>query len=326
MAGKTKFLLDAEKLKAARKKAALSLEDLSNIAYGEESKKNPNSKNPDERGFSESDIQKYEKGGAWIYADKLKRISDILDVDPKELIFFEPPFPFASSIEFNAWCYFVNNISEYSKLIQGAFLFHKYSNFVRSNCGAIWDELSSRSAASSVKPPKVKKHNVIYTATRKFRLRKKDFEDTKKVLIALVRKREEAIILSASNHHIAELFKRNLLKHQRLLQVMKEKVEQGEISYSLSEITELTTIFAVMVGVIEGAQRRAEEESFHDIYGDGDEAEYYYDIIDEFTYKEFYNSFPEEEPKKSCKDTEKDPLLTKENLSAILSSIPQRKE
>lgn len=296
MAGKKKFLVDAEKLKAARKKAALSVEDLSSIAYTEIAEENPNSENPDVLSFSASDIQKYEKGGALIYADKLKRLSNLLDVDPKELVFFDSPYLFTSSIEFKTWCYFVNDISKHSNQIQGRFLFQSYSDLVSSCCKPMWDALSSSSAASSDKPPKNAKHNAVYTATRKLRLRKKDFEETKEVLNALLRQREDAIILSLSNRHIAELFKRNIRKHQLLLQVLKENVEQGEIQYSLSEIAQLTEYFATMTTFLEEARLQAEKEKqeiFYDVYGYGDEAEYFQDVINGYEDGEFYNSLNE---------------------------------
>lgn len=288
MAEKKKYRVDAEKFKAARKRAALTVEKLSILASAEYTKIDPEA-----RGFSVSDIQKYEKGGAFIYADKLKILVSILAVRPEEIIFFDEPGRLTDTVPFKTWRYFVEDIVRNSARGYGLYLYGNYRAFISGCCGPSWSALSS---ASSIAPKSKEETptqlNAIYSATRKIGLKKKDFAETNEVLASLATGEDETILFFVKDHHIAEIFKRNILKHQNLLQVLKELTEQGEIQYSISEIKQLNEYFTTLLESIDRAKHHVEtekEEMFTDIYGYGDRAEYYRELHEELTYAELDN-------------------------------------
>lgn len=80
---KKKYRVNAVRLKAARKNAKLTVEKLSELAQRENEESGSK-----KAGFSVSDIQKYEKGGAYIYAEKLKILASLLNTCPEDIIFF----------------------------------------------------------------------------------------------------------------------------------------------------------------------------------------------------------------------------------------------
>lgn len=331
MTERKKYRVDAEKFKAARKRAALTVEELSKKAIEEmikavaETKANElwnreregrqftsldedisarrkiyervRSEIPSDetRGFSVSDIQKYEKGGAFIYADKLKILMPILNVRPEEIIFFDEPGRFTDTVQFKTWRYFVDDIFRNSSRGYGLYLYGNYRTFVDNCCKSSWDALSTASStASRTKEKTPAQQNTIYAATRKIGLKKKDFLETSEILAALAFGKDEAVFLSTKDHHIAEIFKRNISKHQSLLQVLKEQAGQGKIEYqySITEIKQLNDYFTTLTESIDRAKQHAEiekEELFRDMYGYGDQAEYYRELHEELTYAELDN-------------------------------------
>lgn len=277
MAEKRKYRVDAEKFKAARKRVALTVDELSNLAQIEYTKICP-----EVRGFSASDIQKYEKGGAFIYADKLKILTSILNVTPQEIIFWKEPGLFTDTIQFKTWKYFIEDMFRNPDRGYGIYIYGNYRAFVSVYCGPSWNALSV--ASSTATEPKEKaptQQNAIYSATRKIGLKKKDFMETNEVLASLATGKDETIFLIMKDHHIAEVFKRNVLKHRELLQCLIELMKQGEIQYSTSEIRKLNEYFTILIESIDRAKHHAEiekEEIFAEKYDYADKAEYYRDL------------------------------------------------
>lgn len=245
------------------------------------------------RGFSVSDIQKYEKGDAFIYADKLKILASKLNVRPEEIIFFDVSGPLTDTLQYKTWRNFLDDVFASRKdRYQGLCHYKNYMSFMFDCCGPSWDALSSASSTD----PKVankntpRRQNAIYSSTRKHGLKKRDFHFTREILIALVVKKDEAMLLVAKNRHIAEIFKRKLLKHQEIFEELKREIEIGKIKYRLSEIEQLNEYFTYLTNSLNYAEfcaRNEKQQELRDHHGDGDWAAFQEELRDQMMYAEF---------------------------------------
>lgn len=281
MSERKKYRIDGDKLKAARKRAALTVEELSEKANEAYSK-----------GFSISDIQKYEKGDTFIYADKLKIFASILNVRPEDIIFFDVPGPLTDTLQYKTWRNFIEDVfTSYIDRYHGLCLYKNYMSIVFDYCGQSWDALSAASSIDTKGENKKApgKHNAIYSSTRNNGLKKKDFLFTNNILIALVAKKDEAMLLVTENRHIAEMFRRKLSKHLEIIKVLKEEIATGKIEYRLPEIEQLSEYFTTLSKSLEYAEfcaRNEKQQELSDNYGNGDWAAYQEELQDQVMYSE----------------------------------------
>lgn len=274
-----KYQIDGDKLKEARKWASLSVEQLSekakclaNIAQ-------------EERGFSVSEIQKYEKGGAYIYADKLKILATILKIKPEHIIFYDTPEPLSETSQFRAWFGFVESASCYKNKYSALTLYNGYAEFVFSCCAPSWDALSKlNSTEKSQKENSNATHDAIYTYTRKLSLKKVDFHFTRDILQAINRSRNEAMLKVTVDRHIAEKFRRLIEKHQQLLDKIQEQVEIGAIQYNLTDLEQLKEYFSMLFHFLIYAEQRTAR--IVDEYSNGDWAAFQEELYDQIMYAE----------------------------------------
>ena len=91
------------------------------------------------------------------------------------------------------------------------------------------------------------------------------------------------------DRHVAEQFKRMVLKHQEVLHVIKGQIEAGEVQYSLSDLERLISYFEVLSKSLVYAEFCAlgeRAEQFLDGYDDSDQAAHHKDIYEQVMYSE----------------------------------------
>lgn len=163
-----KYQIDADKLRAARKQAALSVEELS-----EKARRLANLA-PEQNGFSVSGILHYEKGGANIDADKLKILASVLGIKPEGIIFFDTPELLSQTPQFRSWYGFVESTHYYKDKFLALALYKDYEDFVFSFCTPYWEALKEQNSTQRGQKKNFRlTHNTIYTYTRKFHLKKR---------------------------------------------------------------------------------------------------------------------------------------------------------
>lgn len=246
----------------------------------------------DKKGFSVSDIQKYEKGDAYIYADKLKILSSILGVRPESILFVDTMEPFSDTAQFKTWRCFVDDIFTYSGRHLGLISYNGYMAFVHSCCGPSWEALSN-AGSCSIKGQTTKnqrQQNAIYTCTRKNGLRKSDYNYTRETLVALTYTKDEAMQKIMEDHHIEAIFKREILKHQKVLKAIKRLVDLEETQYDISSLEKLNSYFDTISKCLKYAEFRVLNErkgELFESYGDSDEVAYHGEIYEQIIYSEF---------------------------------------
>lgn len=276
-----KYQIDGDRLRAARKQAALSVEALS-----EEARKLAEI-SPEERGFSVSEIQKYEKGGAYIYAEKLKILATILGVKPEGIIFFDTPEQLSQTPQFRAWYGFVESAYFYKDKSVTLVLYKEYMEFVFPCCEPSWDALSARNSTEGQAKDSPKTLNAVYTFTKKIGLKKADFLFTHELLIAINGSRNELMLKIIDDRHIAEKFRRIIEKHLQLLDKIGEQIELGAIQYEVADLERLKSCFSMLnhfLGYAELSAAKSIEE-----YGGGDWGAFRAEIYDQIMYAELEN-------------------------------------
>ena len=270
-----KYRVNAVQLKAARNNANLTVEELSELAQ----KENEESGNK-KAGFSVSDIQKYEKGGAYIYAEKLKILASLLNVCPKEIIFFDTPEPLTDTLEFKTWQYFSDHMASCTARSWGLHFYKCYKSFIFNCCNPSWDRLSGNNSTTVTKKENnsTESMTAVYACTRRASLRKIDFENTLEILRLLATNTEEAKLLVTQDRHIAELFEQTIKKHQKLLS--KEFKKLKDITLDAKYIEGLQVYFDKLLCTLKTSEWEAvgerREELGYDM--DSDQREYHEEI------------------------------------------------
>ncbi len=275
-----KYQIDADKLRAARKQAALTVEKLS-----EEARRLAELA-PEQDGFSVSEIQKYEKGGTYIYADKLKILASILNIKPEDIIFFDTPEPLSQTPQFRSWFGFVESTHYYKDKYLVLTLYNDYKDFVFSCCMPSWNALAKRNSTQRSQGESFNSTNsAIYTYTRKLGLKKADFLFTHEILCAINGPRNEAMLKVTVDRHIAEKFRRVIEKHQQLLDKIREQIELGAVQYKVSDLERLKACFSMLRHYLAYAELSAAKSIKN--YGDGDWGAFREEIDDQIKYAEF---------------------------------------
>ena len=271
-----KYQVDGDKLRAARKQAALSVEALSRKALVQLSE--------DGKGFSVSDIQKYEKGGAYIYADKLKILATILGVKPEGIVFFDTPEQCSQTPQFRAWYGFVESTHSYKDKYVTLVLYKKYMKFVFSYCQPSWDALSKRNSTEEKAKDPPKTLNAIYAFTKKIGLRKADFLFTHEILIAINGPRNELMLKIIDDRHISEKFRRVIEKHLQLLDKIGEQIKFGAVRYKVADLEQLKICFSMLNHYLSYAKLSAAKSI--EEYGGGDWGAFREEIYDQIMHAE----------------------------------------
>lgn len=272
---KKKYRVNAVRLKAARKNAKLTVEKLSELAQRENEESGSK-----KAGFSVSDIQKYEKGGAYIYAEKLKILASLLNTCPEDIIFFDTPEPLSDTLEFKTWQYFSDYMASCTARLWGVHFYKRYMSFIFNCCNPSWERLSGNNSTTVMKKENnsTETMTAVYAYTRRASLRRIDFENTLEILELLATNIEETKLLVTQDRHIAELFEQAIRKHQALLDELIKSNKAMELD--AKHIKGMRVYFDILLCALKKSEWKAagdKREPFeYDV--DSDQAAYHEEI------------------------------------------------
>lgn len=276
-----KYRVDSDKFRAARKSMGYTIQRLA-----------------DELRCSESQIAKYEKGGAYIKEEKLSKICSLLKKEPTEIIVenFPDDANFEDSIDYLRWKFLLDCIVG-NFGVGGTYL--HFRDCVEIYCAPYWKQLSKNSEIK-VKETASKEEttsenlpdNSVYMCTRKYHFKKKDLfylTEIERTFFIYRAQPESAFSLAHKDHKIFEYFMCQIPKMKAIIAVLEKQSKKKTDETSNSIDTEKLHNFLEQLNyaeqegtAIDKAQQKKIKEGFFspdDFEYGVEQADYWEDMV-----------------------------------------------